>query len=441
MTKNIRHEAYDIIVKVLKNNDFSDNLLQKKANSLRHQGIEHIDFLYQLVKGTVKFKLHLDYVARQHTDAVKFEKTDLKIKVLLYLGLYQLLYMKSVPDHAAVNETVELAKSIFGEAIAGFVNSVLRSYQRKPEVTYPEDNIHRIAYEYSYPVELIEDWFRLWGGDKTELVAMFFNEPSRLHLRVNTFATNTDKLVHYFAKRNVACSLSQASANMLICENPLAALEDVAFSEGYFTIQDASAAMIVELMDPQPNESILDLFAAPGGKCTYIAEKLQNTGEVIAVDKSPAKMKLLKQAADRLQLTNIRMIVEDSLKYGPVAPAYHRVLVDAPCSGWGVMGRKADLRWQQHQDIDELVKLQEKALNYAASFVRKDGFLVYSTCTMNPRENEEQVKKFLQKNPRFTLVRAENLIPTEFTEDHMLKTIPYKHFMDGAFAAKLQRIG
>ncbi|MFO7660774.1 MAG: transcription antitermination factor NusB, partial [Candidatus Cloacimonadaceae bacterium] len=286
MAKNIRHEAYDIIVKVLKNNDFSDNLLQKKANTLRHQGIEHIDFLYQLVKGTVKYKLHLDYIIRLHTDQAKYEKTDLKIKVLLYLGLYQLLYMKSVPDHAAVNETVELAKSVFGEAVAGFVNSVLRSYQRKPEIKYPEDNIQRIAYEYSYPIELIEDWIKLWGGDRTELVAMFFNEPSKLHLRVNTAATNSDKLLHYFTKRNVTCSMSSASKNMLVCQDALAALEDVAFSEGYFTIQDASAAMIVELLDPQLNESIPDLFSVPGGKCTYITEKLQNTGEVIAVDKS-----------------------------------------------------------------------------------------------------------------------------------------------------------
>lgn len=440
MTKNIRHEAYDIIVKVLKNNDFSDNLLQKKANSLRHQGMEHISFLYQLVKGTVKFKLHLDYIIRQHLDTDKFDKTDLKIKVLLYLGLYQLMYMKSVPDHAAVNESVELAKTIYSEPIANFVNSVLRSYLRKPEVTYPEDNIRRIAYEHSYPVELIEEWFKLWGGDRTELVAMFFNEPSKLHLRVNTVATNTAKLMQYFNKRDIICTESAASRNMLLCENPLAALEDVAFSEGYFTIQDASAAMIVDLLDPQPNESALDLFAAPGGKCTYISEKLNNTGEVIAVDKSPAKMKLLKQAADRLQLTNIKLIVEDALKYGPVAPAYHRVLVDVPCSGWGVMGRKADLRWQKHQNIDDLVKLQEKALNYAANFVKTDGVLVYSTCTMNPQENDEQVNRFLQKNPKFRLMEADKFIAQEFTDQGFLKTVPYKHFMDGAFAARMQRI-
>ena len=217
-------------------------------------------------------------------------------------------------------------------------------------------------------------------------------------------------------------------------------LEDVAFSEGYFSVQDTSAALIVELLDPQKEESVLDLFAAPGGKCSYIAERMNNTGEVIAVDKIPSKMKLLKQAADRLQLTNIKTVITDAFKYGPVAPAFQRVLVDAPCSGWGVFGRKSDLRWQVHQNIPELIKLQEKALDYAANFVAPNGFLVYSTCTMNPKENEDQIASFLKRNKKFELVPASQFIPDKYTSSGFLKTIPFKHNMDGAFAAKLQRI-
>jgi 16S rRNA (cytosine967-C5)-methyltransferase len=217
-------------------------------------------------------------------------------------------------------------------------------------------------------------------------------------------------------------------------------LEDVAFSEGYFSVQDTSAALIVELLDPQKEESVLDLFAAPGGKCSYIAERMNNTGEVIAVDKITSKLKLLKQAADRLQLTNIKTVITDAFKYGPVAPAFQRVLVDAPCSGWGVFGRKSDLRWQVHQNIPELIKLQEKALDYAANFVAPNGFLVYSTCTMNPKENEDQISSFLKRNKKFELVPASQFIPDKYTSSGFLKTIPFKHNMDGAFAAKLQRI-
>ncbi|HNX03276.1 MAG TPA: methyltransferase domain-containing protein, partial [Candidatus Cloacimonas sp.] len=251
--------------------------------------------------------------------------------------------------------------------------------------------------------------------------------------------TTPEKLKAYFAKRNIVITPSPASPVMFHTPQAAEVLADVAFSEGYFSVQDTSAALVVELLDPQKEESILDLFAAPGGKCSYIAEKLNNTGEVIAVDKIPSKMKLLKQATDRLQLTNVKMVITDAFKYGPVAPAFQRVLVDAPCSGWGVFGRKSDLRWQAHQNIPELIKLQEKALDYAANFVAPSGFLVYSTCTMNPKENEEQIAAFLKKNKNFTLIPAADFIPERYTSDGFLKTIPFKHNMDGAFAAKLQR--
>lgn len=437
---NIRKEAYDIIVKVLKSHDYSDSLLRQKAKKIRQSGSDSPSLLYNLVKGTIKYELHLDHICRQYTDKDKFDKTDLKIKALIYMGLYQLRFMNSIPDHAAVHETVELAKELMGESVAGFVNSILRHYQRNPEITYPTDTAERIAYEHSFPVELVRIWLDLWGQEKTELLAMYFNEPSKLHLRVNTIDTDAAKLIHYFEKRQIVCTQSEASRNILICENGYEVLDDVAFSEGYFSVQDTSAALIVELLDPQPEEYVLDLFAAPGGKCTYIAEKLKNTGEVVAVDKSPAKMKLLKQAADRLQINNIKLIVADAFKYGPVAPSYHRVLVDAPCSGWGVLGRKADLRWQVHQNIPELLKLQEKALSYAASFVRKEGFLVYSTCTMNPDENEKMVEQFLKKNSNFKLADAGNWIKADYVSNGMFTSVPFKHFMDGAFAAKLQKI-
>jgi 16S rRNA (cytosine967-C5)-methyltransferase len=438
---NIRHEAYDVIVKVLKNNEYSDNLLHQRSRKLKHGDHDQTAMLYQMVKGTIKYKLNLDYICQQFTDKDRFGKTDTKIKALLYLGLFQLIHLKSIPDHAAINETVELAKTIFGESIAGLVNSVLRSYQRNPDIKYPSCQTDRIAFEHSYPVELVQEWIKLWGVEQTELLALFFNETSRLHIRVNTLATNRNKLIQYFEKRNIACELSTSSSNMIVCDNAVDALDDVAFSEGYFSIQDTSAAMIVELLDPKSGESVLDLFSAPGGKCTYISEKMNNTGEIIAVDKTPSKMKLLKQAAERLQLTNINIVVKDAFQFGPVAPAYHKVLVDAPCSGWGVLARKADLRWQKHQDIGELLKLQEKALNYASSFVELGGSLVYSTCTMNPLENESQAENFLKKNRNFELINANCILPSEFvTSEGYFKSIPFRHFMDGAFAAKFTRI-
>lgn len=435
---NFRTEAYSTILKVLKNGEFSDAMLQQRAKKLKNSG-EDIAMFYTVVKGVIKMRQHLDFLLSHFTDPKKYAATDLKIKIMLYLGLYQIKYLDSIPEHAAVYETVDLAKTILSPQVADFINAVLRNYLRDPNVQYPDDPALRIAYEHSYPPLLIERWISLWGVEDTEMLALYFNENPELHIRVNQTATTATKLMHYFERRGIQIIPSEASPMMFHTVQGSEVLNEVAFSEGYFSVQDTSAALVVELLDPKPEQSVLDLFAAPGGKCTYIAEKLNNTGEVIAVDKIPHKMKLLKQAADRLQLSNIKQIVTDALKYGPVAPAYDRVLVDAPCSGWGVFSRKADLRWQAHSDIPELIKLQEKALEYAANFVKPEGFLVYSTCTMNQDENEEQIKKFLARNPKFKLVQAKKYIPADFTENGFLKTIPFRHFMDGAFGAKLQR--
>ena len=434
----VREEAYYTILKVFKDTEFSDTLLHQRAKKLKGSK-ENVALFYNMVKGVIKMRLKLDYILSQYTDQDKFAQTDIKIKTWLYLGLYQMMYLDSIPNHAAINETVELAKKNMGEKVGDFVNAVLRAYQRNPEVKYPEDPVLRIAYEHSYPPELIAKWIELWGEEDTEYLALFYNENPRLHIRVNTTATTRDKLIQYFTKRDIPVTPSPVSKVTILTDAADDVLEDVAFSEGYFSIQDTSSTLIVDLLDPQPEENILDLFAAPGGKCTYIAEKMANTGEVVAVDKIPNKMKLLKQAADRLQLTNIKQVVTDAFRYGPVAPAYDRVLADVPCSGWGVFGRKADLRWQANKNIDELVKLQEKALDYAANFVRPGGILVYSTCTLNPAENEEQIKKFLKRNPKFTLVNAKEILPSDFVVEGMFKTLPFKHDMDGAFAAKMRK--
>ncbi|TDF73136.1 16S rRNA (cytosine(967)-C(5))-methyltransferase RsmB [Candidatus Syntrophosphaera thermopropionivorans] len=434
----VREEAYYTILKVFKDTEFSDTLLHQRAKKLKGSK-ENVALFYNMVKGVIKMRLKLDYILSQYTDKDKFAQTDIKIKTWLYLGLYQMMYLDSIPDHAAINETVELAKKNMGEKVGDFVNAILRAYQRNPEVKYPEDPVIRIAYEHSYPPELIAKWIELWGEEDTEYLALFYNENPRLHIRVNTTATTRDKLIQYFTKRDIPVTPSPVSKVTILTDAADEVLEDVAFSEGYFSIQDTSSTLIVDLLDPHPEENILDLFAAPGGKCTYIAEKMVNTGEVVAVDKIPNKMKLLKQAADRLQLTNIKQVVTDAFRYGPVAPAYDRVLADVPCSGWGVFGRKADLRWQANKNIEELVKLQEKALDYAANFVRAGGILVYSTCTLNPAENEEQIKKFLQRNPKFTLVNAKEILPSDFVVEGMFKTLPFKHDMDGAFAAKMRK--
>ncbi|MEA1973367.1 MAG: 16S rRNA (cytosine(967)-C(5))-methyltransferase RsmB [Candidatus Cloacimonadota bacterium] len=436
--ENLRFQAYQIIVKVLKKNVFSDKLLHKLSDKLKVSK-ENASFVYSLVKGVIKRKKNLDFICRKYVKQDKFDKTDLKIKTVLYMALYQILYMDSVPEHAAVNESVALAKKIFGQKVANFVNAVVRSYLRNPKIEYPKEINKRLAVEYSFPEYIIDDWLKYFDEEATEMLCMHFNDIPNISIRINKLATSNSKLENYFKKKDVTLVNSEGSSSVYTSKSVKEILKDVALSEGYYSVQDASAAMVVEIMDPMPGESIIDFFAAPGGKSTFIAEKMKNKGELVSIDKSPSKIKKLKRALERLQLNIVNTIAKDSFKYGPVAPAYDKVLLDVPCSGWGVFQKKAELRWQQNQDIKKLIKLQYEALEQGARFVKPGGYLIYSTCTMNDAENEKQVERFLQKNKNFNLVQPHDFVPKKYIKDNYLKTIPHLHQMDGAFAAKMRK--
>lgn len=435
---NIRKEAYLIIKKVLSKNIFSDKLLKQMTKKLHSAG-ENADLLYFMVKGVIKMQKNLEFIASQFTDSKKFCKTDDKIKYLLYLGLYQMRYSDNIPEHAAVNETVNLAKELYNQKIANFVNAVLRSYQKSPIINYPQKTSERLSLEYSFPQKMVKAWIENWGEDRAEEFCMYSNDVPQLHVRNNRLAQQKSELMRYFNDRSILFKESEFSSDVLISNQARKILNDPALEAGKYSIQDSSAALVIELMQPQKNASVLDLFAAPGGKTSYIAERMENSGEIIAVDKIPNKTKKIKRAIRRLQLKNVKTITEDAFKYGPIAPAYDFVLLDVPCSGWGVLQKKAELRWQKNQDIKEILKLQRNALKRGAEFVRPGGFLIYSTCTLNEEENEKMVSDFLEKNKNFNLIPANKHLSKEITKNGFLKTLPFLHNMDGAFAAKLQK--
>jgi len=437
---NPREEAYHVIVKVLQKGVFSSNLLDKAGQKLEKAGADHALF-YTLVKGVIKMHRNLDWIAATYAaDRAKFEGTDLKVRIVLYMALYQLLHCENIPDHAALHETVDLAKKLFGQHVADWVNGMARAAQREPaKVTYPADPVRRLSLEHSFPEELVKVWLAEWGEEDAEMLCMYFNDVPRLNVRANLLATTPERLTGYFKRREVMLEPSGISPNLLFTRQARQVLNDVAHEEGYYSIQDPSAALVVELLNPQPGQSALDLFAGPGGKATYIAELMRDQGEVIAVEKIPNKVKKIRQTAERLQIQCIHTITEDCFHYGPVAPAYDRVLLDVPCSGWGVLQKKSELRWQGAQDIPELLKLQEAALDLGARFVHPEGRLVYSTCTLNRQENEEQIQRFLERHDEFELLDAATIVPKAFTENGCLKTIPHRHHMDGAFGALLRR--
>lgn len=434
-----RKIAYKVINKVLKNNEMSSSLLRNEANKIKRNNGNH-EFFYKLTKGVIKRKLFLEYICTKLTNNAKYEKTDLKIKILLYIGIYQIIYMNSVPEHAAVDTTVQLAKDNFSQKTADFVNAILRNYLRNPNIELPKDDVKRIAIEQSYPESIIKQWIDAFGTDDAEYLAMYFNENPELNIRINNTATNINKLSKYFEKRNISLTPYPTIKDIFKVTPTQNVLDDVAFSEGYYSVQDAAAALVVQLADPQKEDNIIDFFAGPGGKVTYCGEIMQNKGQIIAIDKFPKKVKLIKRNVKRLALTNINLVTSDALQYKPVAPAYDKVFLDVPCSGWGVFGKKSELRWQTHQQLNDLLKLQQQALIYGSKFVKVGGHMIYSTCTMNPKENEEQVNKFLKRFVNFELVDASNFVDSKYTKNGFLRTIPHIHQMDGAFGAKLRRI-
>ncbi|MFO7896507.1 MAG: 16S rRNA (cytosine(967)-C(5))-methyltransferase RsmB [Candidatus Cloacimonadales bacterium] len=435
---DIRLEAHKIIYKVLKKNQFSDKLLDNLRKKMKEAEQDYA-LLNVLVKGVIKLQKNLDFIASQYTDQKRFANSPFKIKIVIYLALYQMIYLDKIPPHAAVNEAVELAKKLYGSKVANFVNALLRAYLRNPQISYPEDKVEKIALQYSFPTELIETWLQYWGETNTVELCEYFNQNPRLSLRVNKFATEPNLLKEYFRKRDIFLIESPATENIFTTSQIKQVLQDVAFSEGYFSIQDAAAALVVELADPHVNENNLDLFAAPGGKVTYMAELMLNTGKLTAVDKFPAKIKKIKRASERLQLSNIKTYAEDAFKFGPQVADYDRVLLDVPCSGWGVFQKKSELRWQRNQDMKQLLKLQKNALETGAKFVKPGGCLIYSTCTLNKAENEEQVENFLAKNKDFSRCNAADYLPERYVENGYLKTLPFRDKMDGAFAARLQK--
>ncbi len=432
----VRKEAHNIVYAVLNKKRRSEDLLLKASKKISS---ENKTLLYHIVKGSLKMIMNLDYIAASLCEEDKYSKTDLKIKVLLYIGLYQLIYCDNIPEYHALNETVELAKLLYDRKVSSFVNAVLRQYQRNSHIEYPQDRVKRISVQHSYPLELLLEWEKLWGLDEVEKMCLYFNEVPKLSARINQIATSKKRLIKYFQRKSIDFIEVEHSKNIIVTSQAQKALSDVSFDEGYFSIQDPAAAMVVDLLAPEVDDSILDLFAGPGGKCTYVSEIMQNTGEVIAVDRYPQKVKKIKRSLHRLQITNTITVNEDAFKYGPRAPAYDKVLLDVPCSGWGVFQKKPELRWQSLQDMKSLLKLQEQALHVGAIFVKPGGYLVYSTCTMNPKENEKQVEKFLLSNKDFRVVNAADFIPKRFTNSSYLYTIPHRDKSDGAFAVKMKK--
>lgn len=442
---NPRQAAYSVLLRIQKEGCYADQLMDRELSSGRLSGPDRGLFA-ELVFGVLRRQGTLDHVLSGLLTQ-PLARQEPQVLIFLRLGLYQLLYLDRIPESAAVNESVNLAKQILPRA-SGLVNAVLRNYLRhKDSVTYPDPvaaPAASIAARHSHPAWLVKQWFSQIGEAETELLAEASSRQPPLTLRANTLATTREELLEKFATNGITAAPCRFSPFGLMVEGRHHIPGLPGFREGLFAVQDEASQLAGILLDPQPGERVLDTCAAPGGKATHLAQLMDNRGELLAMDISGSKLPLIQEAAQRLGITIIRTRMADLLQSGAFpADAFDRVLLDAPCSGLGVIRRNPEAKWRlTPEDVTRLAATQKVMLKNAIRMLRPGGVLLYSTCSTTLEENEAVVGDFLSRHPHCVLENLNEQFPDYrelFTEEGMFRAWPHRHGMDGFFSARIKK--
>ena len=444
-----RDTALKILYEINEKGAYSNIALDRHLEAGR-LGETDRGFITGLVYGTVKWRLTIDWVISQFSN-IKLKKISPWILNILRVGTYQLLYMDKVPESAACNESARLAGKYGHQASTGFVNAVLRNIARNKEtIKKPDKNSEPVKYlsiTYSHPEWMVERFLMLFGPVFTESLLESNNAIPEFTIRVNTLKTTGEKLVETLKRESIEAFPGRFSRDALLIKNPSSISRLAAFKEGMFQVQDESSMLAARALDPRPGEFVLDACSAPGGKATHIAQLMDNKGTVLARDIHEHKIKLIEQSALRLGIDIIKTEMHDALI--PDAQTRNkadRVLLDAPCTGLGIIRRKPDIKWgRESSDTAEITSLQRKMIAAASESVKPGGVLVYSTCTILPEENEEIVKGFLNENPEFEMDDLSSVIPgalkSNIKEKGMLQLYTNRDGADGFFISKLRKRG
>jgi 16S rRNA (cytosine967-C5)-methyltransferase len=444
MKKNVRETAMDLLTAIEKNQSYS-NLLLNKTIEKNELSAKDVGLLTELTYGTLQRQMALDFFLKPFIKNSK--KLENWIIHLLRLTLYQMVYLDRIPDRAAIYEAVEIAKKRGHKGIASLVNGVLRSIQREglPSLNEVTNPIERLSIETSHPEWLVNRWVSQFGYDKTkEMCEINLTAPLQT-ARVNLTRISRDECIAFLEEDGFQIEKSPIIPEAIRSLRGNLATSQ-AYKNGMLTIQDESSMLASYALGAKENEFVLDACAAPGGKSTHIAEKMDNSGEVISIDIHEHKVKLINDNARRLGLDNIKTIAMDSRLLGEQfkEESFDRVLLDAPCSGLGVMRRKPDMKYTKtEQDVERLSTIQQNLLKSVAPLLKKGGILVYSTCTVNKEENEITVKTFLQENPQFEEdVQFKNRMPVAIQPlitGFDLQIFPQDFGSDGFYIACLRK--
>ncbi|MCL1462827.1 16S rRNA (cytosine(967)-C(5))-methyltransferase [Argonema galeatum] len=402
----------------------------------------------ELLYGSVRRQRTLDAIIDQ-LGKKKASQQPPDLRTILHLGLYQLRYLNHIPDSAAVNTTVQLAKENGFSGLSGVVNGLLRQYIRLAAnsvepLQLPENPAEKLGILHSYPDWIVQLWLEQLGEAETEQLCEWMNQPPTIDLRINPLRTSIEEVETALKSAGILVKRIPHLPQALRFIGNTGAIQNLpGFSEGWWMVQDSSAQMVAHLLDPQPGEVIIDACAAPGGKTTHIAELMKDDGKVWGCDRTSSRLKKLQQNAQRLNLKSIQICTGDSRNLPQFTNTADRVLLDVPCSGLGTLHRHADARWRQTPEtVRELSTLQSEFLAHGETFVKCGGILVYSTCTLHPQENENVIQTFLDSHPNWQIEPPDPSSPAAaFTiSDGWIKVWPHRHIMDGFFMVRLRKV-
>ena len=425
---NERHIAFSVLMKTESEGAYS-NIEINKAFATSDIDARGRAFITNIVYGVLQNKIRLDYIIGRFSKIPMHKITD-DVKTVLRMGLYQLIFMDKVPEYAVVNESIKLVRKCKKASSSGFVNAILRGYIRDG-VEYPKEPFSYLCTYYSYPEWLGRLFFEAVETDAEKLMASCNMTPP-FTVRVNSLVISREKFMQQTGAK--PCSICDDG---VIMDGGFSVADDYRFTAGFYYPQDEASMMPAKVLNPKEGETVIDVCAAPGGKTTHMAQLMNNKGKIFAFDIYLHKLKLIEDNASRLLVSIISPVVQDASeineKYIGIAD---KVLVDAPCSGLGILRRKPEIKYARSpEDLASLAALQQKILETSAKYVRPGGELVYSTCTINPGENEKVIEKFLENNKDF------ELIDLNFENSPYIKLFPHIHNTDGFFIAKIRRVG
>ncbi len=398
-----------------------------------------------LFYGVVEKQITLDYYLGQ-LSARPLETLDENVRIILRIGLYQLMYFERVPAYAVLDSAARLTRRFAANSAVAYVNAILREYTRRqgslplPTGMDPGNRMYRLSVISSLPIWLCDRWRQTYGEQKAEAIAKALSQPPSMFLRTNTLKTDTEALLSALAERGCGAVRTALSGNGVRLRRPMPVGDIYGFDEGLWFVQDEASQLCAEILAPEPGMAVLDACACPGGKSFALAMLMQNRGRVLSCDLHENKLSLVRSGAQRLGIQIVETAQKNGSEFVPAFEnAFDRVLCDVPCSGFGVIAKKPEIRHKPPEEGERLPKIQYKILENCARYVRPGGVLVYSTCTLDPYENEYNVRKFLLAESDFELLPF--AVGSRRAEDGMLTLFPDEFGCDGFFIAGMRKHG